>query len=330
MNYFLTDHLGSVRVIVDANGVVLERNDYYPFGAKHNRLDYSQLVANRYKYNGKEEQVTGNLKYLDYGARMYDCGLGRWFGVDPQIEKYINLSPYTYCVNNSIKYIDPNGEEIWFTYEYKNGNMVSMTMHVTMKLMNLSSNSINMNYARRVIYNQLMSSYSGIVKEGVKFILDLDLSVAESMDDVAERDHLLVLADFEKRQDRWQKDNFDDTTINGVASRFGGLVAYIDADYFSGLWDRFIGSTGERAAAHEFGHLAGLEHVRGFTFNLMKSDPGFPWYIWSKSLKSEQLESIHANWEKNMLNKGFNTQVLPFFKKKKPYRGQADRIIKPF
>ena len=78
VNYFLTDHLGSVRVIVDGNGVVKERNDYYPFGAKHARSDYPQLTANRYKYNGKEEQVTGDLEYLDYGARMYDSGMRRW------------------------------------------------------------------------------------------------------------------------------------------------------------------------------------------------------------------------------------------------------------
>ncbi|RGY10698.1 hypothetical protein DXA50_20155, partial [Butyricimonas virosa] len=42
VNYFLTDHLGSVRVIVDGNGVVKERNDYYSFGARHSRGDYPQ------------------------------------------------------------------------------------------------------------------------------------------------------------------------------------------------------------------------------------------------------------------------------------------------
>ncbi|MBS7200249.1 MAG: RHS repeat protein, partial [Bacteroidales bacterium] len=89
VDYFLTDHLGSVRVIVDGTGKVLERNDYYPFGARHARSDYPQLAVNRYKYNGKEEQVTGDLGYLDYGARMYDSGLGRWFGVDPLSENYL-------------------------------------------------------------------------------------------------------------------------------------------------------------------------------------------------------------------------------------------------
>ena len=42
---------------------------------------------------------------------MYDNTLGRWFNVDPLAEKYLNLSPYAYCANNSISLIDPNGME---------------------------------------------------------------------------------------------------------------------------------------------------------------------------------------------------------------------------
>ena len=114
MNYFLTDHLGSVRVIVDGNGNVLERNDYYPFGARLVRSDYPQLAANRFKYTGKELQVTGDLDYLDHGARMYDSGLGRWFGMDPLSEDYLNQSPYHFSGNNPIVFVDPNG--CWFTH----------------------------------------------------------------------------------------------------------------------------------------------------------------------------------------------------------------------
>ena len=109
VNYFLTDHLGSVRVVVDGNGVVKERNDYYPFGARHVRSDYPQLAANRFKYNGKEDQVTGGLEYLDYGARMYDSGLGRWFTGDPMQESFISFSPYSYCSGNLVIFIDPSG-----------------------------------------------------------------------------------------------------------------------------------------------------------------------------------------------------------------------------
>ena len=126
VNYFLTDHLGSVRVIVDGTGKVLERNDYYPFGARQARSDYPQLATNRYKYNGKEEQVTGNLEWLDYGARMYDSGLGRWFGVDPFQESFISLSPYNYCSGNPMVFIDPSGA-LMTHYVDKNYNVLLQT-----------------------------------------------------------------------------------------------------------------------------------------------------------------------------------------------------------
>ena len=106
VNYFLTDHLGSVRVIVDANGTVKERNDYYPFGARHARADYAQQGGNRYKYNGKEEQITGNTGFLDYGWRMYDNAIARWWVPDPIAGEDPAGSPLTYALNNPVQFID--------------------------------------------------------------------------------------------------------------------------------------------------------------------------------------------------------------------------------
>ena len=108
VDYFICDHLGSVRMIVDSAGAVKERNDYYPFGARHVRSDYA-LSTNRWKYNGKELQVTGDLGFLDYGARMYDMSVGRWFGMDPLTEEYMGLSGYAYAGNNPFSYIDVLG-----------------------------------------------------------------------------------------------------------------------------------------------------------------------------------------------------------------------------
>jgi len=125
VNYFLTDHLGSVRVIVDGSGVVKERNDYYPFGAKYLKGDYPQLADNRYKYNGKEEQVTGDLNYLDYGARMYDSGLGRWICIDPLTEQYTNMGGYIHVSNNPVKFVDIDGRR--FVNFDENGNYIGTT-----------------------------------------------------------------------------------------------------------------------------------------------------------------------------------------------------------
>ena len=112
--YHLKDHLGSIRAVIDGNGKLLEANDYYAFGQRQPRSELPQLAANRFKYNGKELQTIGNLGFLDYGARMYDVLLGRWFNVDPLCEKYYSLSPYVYCGNNPIIYIDPDGRKVRF------------------------------------------------------------------------------------------------------------------------------------------------------------------------------------------------------------------------
>ena len=112
--YYIADHLGSVRVVVAGNGEVIERNDFYPFGLKWNN-DAAPIADNRYRYNAKEEQAFLSVPYIDYGARMYDPKYNiRWNSVDPLAEKYLYLSPFAFCAGNPVKYIDRDGEKIYF------------------------------------------------------------------------------------------------------------------------------------------------------------------------------------------------------------------------
>jgi RHS repeat-associated protein len=76
----------------------------------------------RYGFNGKEKdnELKGEGNSYDFGARMYDPRIGRWFATDPLEAKYSNMSPYIYCANNPIIYIDPDGRD-WV--EGKNGNI---------------------------------------------------------------------------------------------------------------------------------------------------------------------------------------------------------------
>ncbi|MDR1349027.1 MAG: RHS repeat-associated core domain-containing protein [Prevotellaceae bacterium] len=109
-DYYITDHLGSTRVIVNANGEIKEQKDFYPFGKEHENPDLI-TSTNRYTFNGKEKQTVEGLNYLDYVNRMYDSDIGRWFVIDPLAEKYYSISPYAYCANNPLRFIDPNGED---------------------------------------------------------------------------------------------------------------------------------------------------------------------------------------------------------------------------
>ena len=111
-HYYLKDHQGNNRVVVDEEGAVEEVNDYYAFGGLMSTS--SRQSVQPYKYNGKELDRKGGLDWYDYGARYYDAALGRWHVVDPMSEKYYGVSPYLYCANNPILLVDPNG--MWPTW----------------------------------------------------------------------------------------------------------------------------------------------------------------------------------------------------------------------
>ncbi|MEP1035103.1 RHS repeat-associated core domain-containing protein [Ekhidna sp.] len=86
---------------------VIGSDDYYPYGLTFNSYQEESARENRFKYNGKE--LDENTQWYDYGARMYQADLGRWFSVDPLADLMRSNSPYNYAFNNPIRFIDPDG-----------------------------------------------------------------------------------------------------------------------------------------------------------------------------------------------------------------------------
>ena len=113
--FFHSDHLGSTSYLTDHDGNVSQFVCYTPYGEtlvdEHltgvDSTLHNGTYRTRYLFNGKELDTETNLYY--YGARYFEPITTLWYGVDPLAEIHHDYSPYTYCIANPIRYIDPQG-----------------------------------------------------------------------------------------------------------------------------------------------------------------------------------------------------------------------------
>ena len=108
--YYNKDHLGNNREVVDGNGNVFQVVHYYPYGMPF--CDPSATTdadLQPFKYNGKELDLMHGLNTYDYGARQYYSVVPTWDRMDPLCENFYNISPYAYCFNNPIRFVDSDG-----------------------------------------------------------------------------------------------------------------------------------------------------------------------------------------------------------------------------
>ena len=113
-NYYVADHLGSMRMVVGSDNTVKETINYYPFGSEMRMGDPAQMAGEflqPYRFTGKELDRVNGLDMYNFGARWYDvAGVPMWTSVDPLAEKYYHISPYAYCGGDPVNYVDPTGK----------------------------------------------------------------------------------------------------------------------------------------------------------------------------------------------------------------------------
>ena len=121
--YYIKDYLGSVRLTCDyETGEVLQSMEYLPSGAIFRRTGYD--IQNR-RFCGKEELSMHGFNMYDSGARLQYTLVPRFSTMDPLLEKYYDISPYVYCANNPVRFVDPDGRD-WYEYTDKDGNTQTM------------------------------------------------------------------------------------------------------------------------------------------------------------------------------------------------------------
>jgi RHS repeat-associated protein len=105
--YLHGDHLGSTSLTTDAEGKVVARQLYRPYGT----VRYSEgTLPTDFTYTGQRAIAGTGLVFMR--ARYYHAGLARFVSADTIVPEPGNpgdLNRFAYTRNNPVRYIDPSG-----------------------------------------------------------------------------------------------------------------------------------------------------------------------------------------------------------------------------
>ncbi len=119
----ITDHLGSVRLVVNiSTGAVAERMDYDEFG---NVIYDSNPGFQPFGFAGG--LYDPETKLVRFGARDYDASSGRWTREDGILFSGGSTSLFVYCGSDPINFSDPSG----FRYHVScSGNNINVSASI--------------------------------------------------------------------------------------------------------------------------------------------------------------------------------------------------------
>ena len=122
-SYYRKDHLGNNREVWRASykwgntthpAATVQRTEYYPSGLPWQSNSGDNPGSQPYKYGGKEFVEMHGLDEYDSEARWYYPAIMRTTTPDPLAEMYYDISPYAWCANNPVRFVDPDGRfPVW-------------------------------------------------------------------------------------------------------------------------------------------------------------------------------------------------------------------------
>lgn len=125
--YFICrDYLGSITHITDVNGTLKQELSYDAWGRLRNPANQQLYSADSQPTLFLGRGYTGHEHLNEFGlinmnARLYDPVLGRFLSPDPYVQNPSstqNLNRYSYCLNNPLRYNDPNGEFLFGVFNF--------------------------------------------------------------------------------------------------------------------------------------------------------------------------------------------------------------------
>lgn len=113
--YLHADNLGSISVITDELGQVVERLSYDPWGKRRftdGADDTQETITSLTNRGFTQHEHLEEVALVHMNGRVYDPLIGRFLSPDPHIPDLMNaqaFNPYSYVLNNPLAYVDPSG-----------------------------------------------------------------------------------------------------------------------------------------------------------------------------------------------------------------------------
>ena len=161
---------------------LLFAQDYYPYGMVHpsRRFQHEKYTKG---FVGKEadEEVAGAHLTYDFGARLLDPRIARWWSIDNLHAKTPGLSPYLYAENSPVRLIDPDGNEAMFVAAYsKDRKSGTLTISADIVVSNASVTFIK-NYRKVLAYYYTPKKWIDY-RNGAVWTIRFDLKVLSDAD----------------------------------------------------------------------------------------------------------------------------------------------------
>ncbi|MCD7972129.1 MAG: hypothetical protein LUG18_05595 [Candidatus Azobacteroides sp.] len=189
------------------------------------------------RFTGHEFQAQHGLNVYDQLARMLNQTEGRFWQMDPLAEKYYWISPYVYCGNNPVKYIDPNGEEYIIHFERNDKNEITgIKISAKVYITGANASTEKANELNAMAKNVFKSENVGNI--GVSFDISYEYSEEISVNDLKAGENLLT---FSAETGRSQV----------MGSKKGGI-------HYSATTGTIYKNADNNVVMHETGHFLGL------------------------------------------------------------------------